>query len=108
MVALPKIFRLDTGSGDYIGHRNASASAFCEPVLTLVEAAAVLFGDRLIVGGSCSQCSGHRIGHDRQEMADGGELAGIKLIKQPMCVLFVHAPILAPASGGTERIRTTI
>jgi hypothetical protein len=95
MAALTQIFRLNAGIGDNFPHRNALAASVRKPGAALVIAATILLGDRLIIGRSSSQCAGHRVGHHLQQMANSRELAGIELVKQLMCVLFVHVIILA-------------
>jgi len=104
-----EIFRLCAELSEDILHRDAFALR--KRRLALVKAAAVLLGHGFIVGRGRGQGAGNGIDHHLEQMTDGGKLARIELVKQPMGMLSVHDSFLkrlkafrrmAPASVHTS------
>lgn len=77
MAVLPiqrEVFRLESETSQHVIHGNAFTAALGEPGPTLVEAAAVRFGEFIILV----------VEHDLEQLDHHGELAGAELAEQFM------------------------
>jgi hypothetical protein len=68
------VFWLEPELGENLFHGNAFAAALCEPGLAVADAAAVLFGHRLVIRRRVGNRVGRRIKHGFEQTANGGNL----------------------------------
>ena len=90
---LPEVFRFGAELGQDFFHRHAFATLGGKPDLAFVKTPAVFVRHWLIISGSVGESAGNRIDHHFQQVADGGELAGIEMIEQLVRTLSVHGLI---------------
>jgi len=92
--------------GEDVVHRNAAVLR--KPRLSVVKTAAVLLRNGLVVGRGCGHGAGDGVDHYLKQVTNGGKLAGIELIEQPVGMPFVHMLSLITAKGRGRAAATSV